>query len=258
MAQELQTIEGPGWLKVIDRLVEKGNVDASLLGNLFQMQKEWEAERSRREFVAAFAAFKSEAPAAIERSKHVKFNTAKGVVEYDHVELDVACEKIIPILSKYNLGHSFETNQAENGMITVTCRLEHVGGHSRIISLRSMPDLGGSKNPLQAIGSAIYYLERYTLLAILGIAQAGADDDGKAGGDSYISPEKIAEINTLIFDIRDAGGTLDFNKFIAFAFDVDVKSLTDDHRLETLPPKRGELAISMLRDKLANLKKGKK
>ncbi|MDE2010499.1 MAG: ERF family protein [Candidatus Omnitrophica bacterium] len=248
---------GPGWLKVIDRIVEKGNCDSTVLTNLFNMQKEWEQERARKEFVAAFAAFKAEAPAAIERTGHVSFTGAKGTVEYDHAELDQAAKSIIPVLSKYHLGHSWETDQAENGMVTVTCRLEHAGGYSRKISLRAMPDLSGSKNPIQAIGSTVYYLERYTFLAILGIAQGG-DDDGKYGGDTYISPDKIGEINGLIEQIEQAGGKLDFSKFLAFAFDCDVKDLTDDHRLELLPVKRGELAISMLRDKLANVKKGKK
>ena len=45
--------------------------------------------------------------------------------------------------------------------------------------MQASPDLTGSKNPIQARGSAIEYLKRYTLIGALGISTADADIDGR-------------------------------------------------------------------------------
>ena len=42
------------------------------------------------------------------------------------------------------------------------------------------PDDSGGKNPIQSIGSTITYLERYTILALTGLATKEQDDDGKS------------------------------------------------------------------------------
>jgi hypothetical protein len=46
--------------------------------------------------------------------------------------------------------------------------------------MNSGPDDSGGKNKIQAIASAKSYLERYTLLAITGLATKDMDDDGRA------------------------------------------------------------------------------
>jgi hypothetical protein len=52
-------------------------------------------------------------------------------------------------------------------------------GHSERTTLSATADTSGSKNSIQAIGSTVTYLQRYTLLAAVGLA-AGGDDDGQA------------------------------------------------------------------------------
>jgi hypothetical protein len=48
--------------------------------------------------------------------------------------------------------------------------------------MEAAADISGSKNQIQAIGSAVTYLERYTLFASYGLASKDQDDDGKASG----------------------------------------------------------------------------
>ena len=59
-------------------------------------------------------------------------------------------------------------------------------GHSESTTLQSPPDASGGKNSIQAIGSAVTYLSRYTLLAITGLATGENEDDGQG-----YEPEKI-------------------------------------------------------------------
>jgi hypothetical protein len=234
-----------GWLAIIDKMLDKG-VGADLLTKVFEMQREWEKESARREFVADFSAFKAEAPPSIERTGHVGYQSKKDStnVDYDHVELDHAVDKLVPWLSKHSLAHSWETDQAENGQISVTCRLEHAAGHSRTVTLRSMPDGSGSKNSIQAIGSAVYYLQRYTLMAILGIAQKYEDDDGKKTG--VISPDQVGEINTILDQISEASGVeTKLGPVLKFALEKD--TLDKDDNLGIIPARRFEAVMAQLR-----------
>jgi hypothetical protein len=186
-----------GWLSVIEKMLDKGG-NTELLTKVFEMQQAHEREQQRKEFVQAFAAFKSEAPSSVERTGKVGFESKGAKVGYEHVELDVACSALVPILAKHGLAHSWETQQADGGLITVTCRLEHQGGHSKAVTLRAMPDGSGAKNAIQAVGSAITYLERYTFMAVCGMAQRGADDDAtKAATDAELTDEQWQTINGL-------------------------------------------------------------
>jgi len=69
-------------------------------------------------------------------------------------------------------------------------------GHSESVTLQSATDDSGKKNNIQALGSAITYLQRYTLLSITGLATEDQDDDGKTTGVAAVEAvagERIAE-----------------------------------------------------------------
>ncbi len=238
-AQEIAVMNLPreepltGWLRVIDKMIDK-NCTADLLTQVFALQQKSDAEMQRKAFVEAFAAFKAEAPTAIERTGSVSFGSGDKKVGYDHVELDVACERLTPLLSKHGLAHSWEPTQDDKGVITVACRLEHAGGYSRSVSLRGMPDASGSKNPIQAVGSAVYYLERYTFLAVLGIAQRNGDTDAAQSWDTLIKEEQ----ETLAKLIADKKA--DLARFLKWA---KVKDLAE------IPRKKFAEAVDLLNKK---------
>jgi hypothetical protein len=55
-------------------------------------------------------------------------------------------------------------------------------------TLPGMPDLSGNKNPIQAIGSAVTYLQRYTLKAALGLTVSKEEDDDARSADTPAKP----------------------------------------------------------------------
>jgi hypothetical protein len=65
--------------------------------------------------------------------------------------------------------------------VKVTCILSHKDGHREETTLSGPFDHSGNKNAVQAIGSGVAYLQRYTLKAAVGVA-AGHDDDGRSSG----------------------------------------------------------------------------
>jgi hypothetical protein len=54
-------------------------------------------------------------------------------------------------------------------------------GHSERTPLEASPDASGGKNGIQAVGSTVTYLQRYTLLSATGMAVQDQDDDGRGG-----------------------------------------------------------------------------
>jgi hypothetical protein len=221
-----------GWLRIIDKMVDKG-VGAELLTKVFELQQQAEAEMARRAFVADFATFKAAAPASIPRTGKVGYEArGGGSVEYTHTELDVVVAALVPHLSANNLSHSWDVAQDDKGVISVSCRLEHSAGHSRTVTLRGQPDTSGSKNAIQAVGSAVYYLQRYTLLAILGIAQKHEDNDGQSET-STISPDQVQDLNEMLSakDIR--GGKDGLLKWL-FALSKGQDLDDSKHRLDLL------------------------
>jgi hypothetical protein len=80
------------------------------------------------------------------------------------------CEQVTDALCDHGFALSWIPSTDPTGKITVTCRLTHAAGHSEECSLTSQPDTSGSKGPAQAIASTITLLERYTALALLGLA----------------------------------------------------------------------------------------
>lgn len=152
------------------------NTDLDKLKGLMELQERWEANEARKAFHKAMSDFKA-VNIEIEKDKKVGYKTDKGSVGYSHASLANVVRTITKELSKYGLSASWRT--AQNGTISVTCKITHVLGHSEETTLSAPSDTSGSKNAIQAIGSTISYLERYSLLAVLGLATSDMDDDAQ-------------------------------------------------------------------------------
>ncbi|MFT6550514.1 MAG: hypothetical protein ACJA1I_000542 [Zhongshania marina] len=167
--------------------LEQG-ADIDKLTKLFELQTQWEASQARKAFNESLAAFKSNPP-TISKNKHVYYESkdkSKAPTDYWHATLDQLVSAITPAMSEHGLGFRWHTNQRE-GMIQVSCILSHKLGHQETVSLFAHPDQSGGKNAIQAVGSTITYLQRYTLFSITGLA-AGEDTDGVATYDQNSEP----------------------------------------------------------------------
>jgi len=128
----------------------------------------------------AIAAAKLEIP-TINKNKRVDFKSAKGHTQYSYEDLAEIAEALSKPLGNHGLSYRFRTASSAPDHIAVTCIISHRDGYSEETTLSGSPDASGNKNSIQAIGSAITYLQRYTLKAALGLA-ASNDDDGQAAG----------------------------------------------------------------------------
>jgi ERF superfamily len=163
--------------QLLEMAVAQGaNVDQ--LSKLMDLQLRWQAEEARLAWIQAMAEFKAECPEIL-KTRHVKqiLKDGRQGPEYWHAELDKACEILIPQLSRFGFTHRWEAESTKD-MVTVTCVIQHKLGHAERTTLTAPADVTGGKNAVQALGSAKYYLERYTFFAALGIAPKGQDTDG--------------------------------------------------------------------------------
>lgn len=192
--------------------VERGmspEVIEKFMGLAERMEAMRERERQRvieGAYTKALADLKAEVVTVVKR-KRVHFSSAKGVTDYKHAELSDIMEAVADAAKRVGLSWNYPeldqgTDPRTSKWITVTCRLKHVDGYSESLALGGPPDDSGNKNPMQQIHSAITYLERITLKALLGIAEKGDDNDGRGSGKKAdATPEQESELEAL----RQAG-----------------------------------------------------
>jgi hypothetical protein len=164
---------------MLDRAVSQG-AGIDILTKLMELQERYDRNLARKAFDNAMAAAKAEMP-VINKNREVDYTSSKGRTNYRHEDLAEIARTVDPILAKQGLSYRFRTETPINGPVIVTCIVSHRDGYSEENSLSAGRDDTGNKNSLQAMGSAITYLQRYALKASLGLA-ASNDDDGRAAG----------------------------------------------------------------------------
>lgn len=218
-------------MEMLDRAIATG-ASTETLTKLMDLQERWERNQARRSFDAAVAAAKAKIPVI------VKNKTGHNNKRYaDFAEI---ARTVDPILADYGLSYRFRSRQDER--VHVTCVLSHVEGHSEENELAGPPDKTGNKNDIQAIGSTLQYLQRYTLTQALGLASSD-DDDGRAAGS--VSTECITEEQAAsLIEIMES---IDFKreKFLRY-FKIDT--------VEALPASLFDAAVKELNGIVAKRK----
>lgn len=198
-------------MAMIDRALASG-APVETLEKLLALQERWEASQARKAFDEAMAHARAEIVPII-KNRVVDFTSSKGRTHYKHEDLAGIARSVNPILARHGLSYRFRTTNLPNEPVTVTCVVAHRLGHSEENTLCAARDESGNKNSIQAVGSTVTYLQRYTLKASLGLAAADDDDGNGASKDAgAISEEQLAHLRRLISDLE-----MDEGKISAFA-----------------------------------------
>lgn len=175
-------------MAMIDRALASGAAPETL-EKLLALQERWEATQARKAFDEAIALAKAQiAPVVKNKSGH---NDKR------YADFAAIARVVDPVISEHGLSYRFRTKQDDR--IHVTCILSHRAGHSEETTLAGPADASGSKNAIQAIGSTLTYLQRYSLTQALGLAVAD-DDDGRAAGfpSGPINEEQLERMLALL------------------------------------------------------------
>lgn len=194
--------EAAAMISMIERVVMDKDMPLDRLEKMIELKNSYDDRLAEKSFKEAFAVAKLEfKPIVKTRNGH----------NSKYADLFDLAEAVDEALSKHGFSYDFETGQDGNN-ISVTCIVSHKEGHSKRTTLSSGAETSGSKNAIQAMGSTVTYLERYTLSAALGLA-AGQDTDGvKIDDKELIDDEQMQSLLTLISDTKT--DTAQFCKFM--------------------------------------------
>lgn len=205
-----------------------GGADIEIVRELLTMKREVEADEARKAFDAAIAAIRKDdrfGPVAKNRVGH---NNRR------YADFGAYAAMLDPIIADYGVSYSFESSQS-GGLVTVTCIVSHEAGHRTRNSLEAGDDKTGNKNAIQAVGSTLNYLQRYTLVQAFGLAATEDDDGHAAGTGELISDDQVMQLRDLAESVgADLAG---FKKYLGVA------------DLAELPAKRFDGAVAALNKK---------
>lgn len=210
----------------IDRGMAVETVD-----KLMGLADRWDKTQARKAFDHAIAAAKAKIPVI---SKNATGHNSKKYADFASI-----ARAIDPILGEFGLSYRFRTVQ-DDKLIRVTCVLSHEAGHFEETTLAGPADASGSKNAIQAIGSTLTYLQRYSLTQALGLA-AAEDDDGKAAASGeLIDAQQVEWLQTLIVQV---GADLPrFLKYLKVSAIEDIKASQYPVAVDLLNKKKNDEA----------------
>lgn len=189
-AQAVTTFdEADSSVTMFERLARDPNVDVEKIERLIAMQERMVANRAKSAFDEAFASMQGVMPVVIEKGRTDKTKYAR---------LEDIQKTVRPTLQQFGFAISFQTEWPETGGVKVIGILTHKDGHQRTSEFMSVADKTGSKNDIQALGSAVSYGRRYTTLDLLNITTSEADDDGRRSAEKL--PEPPAGLDDWLTD----------------------------------------------------------
>ncbi|WP_322997460.1 ERF family protein [Castellaniella sp.] len=191
---------------ILDAIIaasSSADVDADKLERLMSMYERIETDQAKRAYMAALPLMQAELPIINENGG---ITDRSGKVQSRYAKWEDINEAIGPVLREHGFGLSFRLSAAADGRQNITAVLSHCGGHQEETTITLMHDSSGSKNAVQAVGSAVSYGQRYTARALLNFqsrAKEDRDDGGvKAGAPASISEDQVIEIRDALMGMR--------------------------------------------------------
>jgi hypothetical protein len=183
---------GGGLLVMIERLATNPQLNIETFRELLLARRQEEDRAAERAFNLAMSQAKGELQPVL-KTRDVDFQSNKpgaARTKYKYENFADVARAVDPVFAAHGLAYRFAIAQGGE-LVKVTCIVSHSDGYSERVTVESKVDPGSTgMSMVQALGSAMTYLQRYSLRAAIGLA-AGVDDDGRGAGGT--SPRIVAE-----------------------------------------------------------------
>ena len=157
---------GTQLISVIEKAALDPNVDVGKMEQLLSMQIRIMDKQSEAAFTAAFSLMQAELPSVM-RSAKSNNNT--------YATFDDLMDAVREPAARHGFAISFEPD-THDGQMTIRAKISHRDGHKEVSTMTLPFETSGSKNAVQAIGSAQKYGMRYALVGMLGLSTHDGDD----------------------------------------------------------------------------------
>jgi hypothetical protein len=178
-------------------LIEKGlehGAQVETMERLFALAKDVRAEQAREAWHEAVAKFQAECPELQKTKTATVVTRTGGKYQYKYAPLSSMMAAMRPALSAHGLTVTWSTRAIEGGKGTIAiCRLAHERGHVEEAEFAVPVDPAARMNPAQAMGSALTYARRYSMMTVLGVAPEDDDDGANAGDAGNGRPPKMED-----------------------------------------------------------------
>jgi hypothetical protein len=194
----------------IERAALDPNFNVEKFDRLLQLQRQDRADAAERAFNVALLDAQAEMPAVFRAANNDQTHSR-------YATLEAVSDVVLPVIQRHGFGLSFGTADCPLPLhYRVTCKISHVGGHTRQEQADVPADTLGpkglpNKTATHGFGSAMSYGRRYLTLAIFNVVltnDANRDDDGNAAGGSVsrepakghgiVTEQQVANITDLL------------------------------------------------------------
>lgn len=235
-ARSVVTSDGAASITALLHLaVEKGTPVAELK-ELVALHEHMEKRAAAKAFAVAMKAFQTECK-SIKHNKTAKITLkGGGQFSFTYASIDEVAEVINPILAEHGLSYTWNAASNESGaLITVTCLVSHVDGHSVASSITLPTASDSAMSPQQKISAANNFGRRLSLESALGITTSQEDRAEPNAADQ--TPISDDQATALLDMVRETGA--DLSRFLNF---MSIQSL------DALPARRYGFAVQTLHD----------
>lgn len=177
----------PTPMDIIARVASEADPDK--MAKLMELQERWERSRAEAELAGALTRFQAECPPIHKGRKADRFSFAG---------FDDIIATIRPLLARFGLSVSFDTEHAEAGAMKATCIVRKgIASHRTTMSVPVPVELRVNKT--QQFGAALSYVKRYTLCSALNIVVTDEDVDAEnLHSEAFITEQQAKTLANLI------------------------------------------------------------
>ena len=230
------------WMDILTNAIAM-QADPATIAKLLEMHERDVAKKALQEFNTSMSVVKAKI-GPIFRNREATGANGRGYAYADMAEIS---RTVDPILAEFGLSYRFVSSQ--NGKdITVTCIVSHALGHFEGATLSGTAEQIDGLSPMQSIGYAVTFLQRYTLNLAFGLASSEDNDCRRArsagngaptttGTSGKITAEQAVEIEELCADVGvDVVRLLKFMKAETIA---DIPATQFTKAITSIESKRG-------------------
>ena len=178
----------------LEKIVTNPDISPERLEKFLDLQTKMEDRQAQIAFNKALSNFQGECP-ILKKNKTVDFTAKSGNrTKYNYCPLEEIVRTVRPLLKKYGLSFSFDTDGGEHSSVLKTT-ISHLDGHSKT-SNYSFPTLHDDTrmNGSQRRKSALTFAKRAGLESALGIITGESDDDARAASDNLDSSKNYDKL----------------------------------------------------------------